>query len=249
MANAKRKILLIVEGEKTDVVLMKHLFSVYEIDVKYEIISYCTNIYTLYQELFSENDPDSIDLLQLLKEREQNPQRKIIFDTHYSDILLIFDFDPQAPDFTPEKIKRMVEYFIESSDMGKLYLNYPMVEAFYHMSSIPDLYFDSRFATLTELSAGTYKTRVNRENRNHDYRKFAVTKEECDIVILQNLRKAQKLMNISTFEEINTLQQSLVLTVQLNLLYTENRVAVLSTCPCFIPEYNPKLIDICKLNL
>lgn len=37
--------------------------------------------------------------------------------------------------FTPEKIKRMSDYFVESSDMGKLYLNYPMVEAFYH--SVP----------------------------------------------------------------------------------------------------------------
>lgn len=67
--------------------------------------------------------------------------------------------------------------------MGKLYLNYPMVEAFYHMSSIPDEQYSNRFATLEELQAGTYKMRVNRENRNHDYTKFATDRVECNIVI------------------------------------------------------------------
>ena len=38
-------------------------------------------------------------------------------------------------------------YFTESSEMGKLYLNYPMVEAFYHMKSIPDENYTSYLAT------------------------------------------------------------------------------------------------------
>jgi hypothetical protein len=48
MAEEKRKILVLVEGAKTDVALMERLLSAYQIDVKYEIVSYCTNIYTLY---------------------------------------------------------------------------------------------------------------------------------------------------------------------------------------------------------
>ena len=194
MADHLRKMLILVEGAKTDVVLMKHLLSVYKIDARYEIVSYCTNIYTLYNEMFSENDPSSMDLKQLLKEREPDWAKKNIFDENYSDILLIFDLDPQAPDYDAFKIRRMAEYFTESSDMGKLYLNYPMVEAFYHMASIPDEQYDNYFATLEELSAGSYKARVNRENRNHDYRKFAVDKAECSIVIRQNIFKAHTLI-------------------------------------------------------
>jgi hypothetical protein len=72
MAEGKRKILVLVEGAKTDAALMGRLLSIYQIDAKYEIVSYRTNIYTLYQEMFEENDP---------------------------------------------------------SDMGKLYINYPMVDA------------------------------------------------------------------------------------------------------------------------
>ena len=39
MAEKKRKILVLVEGAKTDVALMERLFSIYQIDFKYEIVS------------------------------------------------------------------------------------------------------------------------------------------------------------------------------------------------------------------
>ncbi|WP_370774826.1 hypothetical protein [Holdemania massiliensis] len=240
MAEKKRKILVLVEGAKTDVALMERLFSIYQIDFKYEIVSYCTNIYTLYKEMFEDNDPDDMDLLQLLKSREPDLVKKTLFDESYSDILLIFDLDPHDFGFTPEKIRHMAKYFVESSDVGKLYINYPIVEAFYHMTSIPDLNFNTYNATLNELSAGTYKARVNRENRNHDYRKFAATKEECNIVIRQNISKAW--LVVGDPEDDMPPSQAEILNTQLNSIQNENRVAVLSTCAFFIPEYNLKLI-------
>ncbi len=112
-----------VEGAKTDVKLMAHLLSIYGIAADHEIVSYNTNIYTLYQQMFSDHEPDSYDVLQLLKEHERDENKKALFDQTYSDILLIFDLDPHAPDFSPEKITEMLKYFRESSDMGKLYLN------------------------------------------------------------------------------------------------------------------------------
>ena len=240
MSEKKRKILVLVEGAKTDVALMERLFSIYQIDFKYEIVSYCTNIYTLYKEMFEDNDPDDMDLLQLLKSREPDLVKKTLFDESYSDILLIFDLDPHDFGFAPEKIRHMAKYFVESSDVGKLYINYPMVEAFYHMTSIPDLNFNTYYATLNELSAGTYKARVNKENRNHDYRKFAATKEECNIVIRQNISKAWFV--VGDPEDDMPPSQAEILNTQLNSIQDENRVAVLSTCVFFIPEYNLKLI-------
>jgi len=216
MSDSKRKILVLVEGARTDARLMKHLLVIYNIDVKYEIVSYGTNIYTLYGEMFDENDPSTIDLLQLLKEREPDPVKKLIFDDAYSDILLIFDFEPHANDFSPDKIRRMAEYFVESSDMGKLYLNYPMVEAFYHMLTIPDEQYNNRFVTLEELRAGSYKMRVHRENRNHDYTKFAINRSECNIVIQQNIDKARNLTQEESISDIPNQVQ--ILTAQLTYL-------------------------------
>ena len=129
---SKRKILLLVEGEKADIAVMCRLLTVYNLNIDYEIIPYCTNIYRLYKDFFdSGDDPENLDLLLLLKSRDKNPDHAYIFDEHYSDIYLVFDLDPQDTGFSPDKIRKMIDFFHESSDMGKLYLNYPMAESFY----------------------------------------------------------------------------------------------------------------------
>jgi hypothetical protein len=246
----KKKILVLVEGAKTDVVLMEKLFSTYRIDVQYEIVSYCTNIYTLYQEMFRDGVDgfDEIDILQVLKAREKDVGKKKIFDAKYTDILLIFDLDPQDPQFDAQHIQLMQKYFHESSDMGKLYLNYPMVEAFYHMKSIPDVEYSGRTASLSELKQKTYKLRVQQETRGHDYRKFAATKKDCTIVILQNISKALSLSAGKTVKweditnTINTIDLSTVLNQQLLQLKNHGFIYVLCTCGFYIADFNPQLL-------
>jgi len=240
MFKNKSKILILVEGAKTDLKLMKHLLSIYGITNDHEIVSYNSKIYALYEEMFHDNDPESMDLLQVLKERESDPERKKIFDQFYSDILLIFDLDPQDQDFSATKIKEMLTHFNESTEYGKLYLNYPMVEAFYHMSSIPDPHYNSRVVSLDELQNHTYKARVNRENRNHDPRKFAVNKEECDIVIQQNIEKAHHI--IGSAPSFSLPDAKKIFHEQHMLLHTQNLLSVLCTCVFFIFDYNPVLL-------
>jgi hypothetical protein len=243
------KILILVEGAKTDLKLMKHLLHVYGIDENHEVVSYNTNIYTLYKEMFSDGDPSSIDLLQLLKEKEKNPLKKEIFNKKYTDILLIFDLDPHDPNFSDDKIIEMTQYFVESSDMGKLYINYPMIEAFYHMKAIPDNEYNSYSVSLNELLEGTYKQKVNQVNRNHDYTKFAVTRAECSIVIKQNIDKAfcltetKKQVDFDTYIIVNS---DIILKKQLLKIKADNEVSVLCTCAFYIVDYNPEFINNIK---
>lgn len=242
MDNGKTQILVLVEGKKTDVNLMRHLLNVYGISQNHEIVSYNTNIYELYNHMFRDEDPNAIDFLQLLKEHENDPEKKLIFDRSYSDILLIFDLDPQDPQFSPAKIEEMAAYFVESSDMGKLYLNYPMVEAFYHMRSIPDKYYESYTASLQELQDKAYKARVQRENRDHDYRKFAATRDECSIVIHQNIEKACRLVGYGPASDNGIPEGRTILNAELTLLSEMERVSVLCTCAFYIWDYNPNLL-------
>ena len=238
------RILVIVEGAKTDFRLMEHLLHIYGIDNKHEVISYNTNIYTLYQKMFADEDPSSIDILQLLKEKERDPAKREILEARYSDIILIFDLDPQDPQFSGDKILEMMGFFTESSDMGKLYVNYPMVEAFYHMKSIPDQNYNDYTVSLSELSQRTYKQRVNLENRNHDYSKFAISREECNIVIRQNIDKAWNISEVETLhiEEYSLPELVEVLRMQLSKLEVERAISVLCTCVFYIVDYNPKFI-------
>lgn len=244
MDNASR-ILILVEGANTDVMLMKHLLHIYGIDSTHDVVSYNTNIYVLYNEMFAYSDPSSIDILQLLKEREPNPHKREILNARYSDTLLVFDLDPQDPQFSPSKIMEMMNYFVESSDMGKLYLNYPMVEAFYHMKSIPDKDYDNYVVSLSELSERTYKQRVNRENRNRDYSKFAVDCEECNTVIQQNIDKAWVITEAErdVYDMEHILPRSVdILKKQLSRMKLDKSISVLCTCAFYIVDYNPNFL-------
>lgn len=245
MVNEKSKILVLVEGEKTDYKLMDRLLQMYGIGESHKIVSYNTNIYTLYNQMFRNGDPESVDILQILKEHESDETKKKIFDYRYSDIPLIFDLDPHDPAFTADKILEIVSFFVESSDMGKLYLNYPMVETFYHMKDIPDAAYDSYTASLEELRNRKYKERVNRENRNHDYSKYTTTKEECSTVIKQNIDKAWLLAE--TERVVNGIVHILpdagaVLKAQLKKMEEEQLVSVLCTCVFYIADYNSNLL-------
>lgn len=237
---SERKILVIVEGAKTDYKLMKKIFDIYGISDNHSIISYNTNIYTLYNQL-PENEEEyaDIDLLQLLKERETDPKKLELLDERYTDILMVFDLDPQAPDFLPEKIRRMANYFTESTNMGKLYLNYPMVESFYHMKRIPDDQYSSYLVSMDTLKNKEYKQIVHDICRNGDYNKFAVNRDECGCVIKQNLEKAR----ILTRTEADIPDTPSILDHQLELVKGLKAVSVLCTCVFYIADYNLKLID------
>ncbi|WP_018750150.1 hypothetical protein [Paenibacillus sanguinis] len=245
-SSPKKKILVLVEGERTDYKLMSKLIGLYpELDAKYQIVSYHTNIYVLYQEFFTSGEhQDNFDLLQVLKSRESDFQKKYIFDDRYTDILLIFDLDPHDPLFSEEKIKKMQNYFCESSDMGKLYLNYPMVESFYHMNSIPDPEYNDRTVSMDELRSRSYKARVNRESMGRNYQRFAINRVDCGSVIVQNIQKAKMLLGentqiSSTWSEIDSVS---LLNKQLEYLRM-GYLYVLCTCAMFIYDYDSRLLD------
>lgn len=49
---SRKQVLLIVEGEKQEIKLFHALFECYGLDIGYEIVSYNTNIYELYERMF-----------------------------------------------------------------------------------------------------------------------------------------------------------------------------------------------------
>ena len=108
------------------------------------------------------------------------------------------------------------------------------------MGSIPDPKYNDRVATLSELRGHTYKQRVNTENRNHDYTKFAVTREECSIVIGQNIEKGWRILNANPDDILP--DSGFILDRQLDMLSEHEKLYVLCTCVFFIAEYNPRLL-------
>ena len=126
-----KKILAIVEGEKKEPEILRRVLDISGLKQR-EIVSYKANIYDLYDKLYSEygDTIDEVDIQEFLKEIHPDPESQAILNGNYTDILLIFDFDPQDNRYSSDKLVRLLDIFSESTQMGRLYINYPMVESF-----------------------------------------------------------------------------------------------------------------------
>ena len=240
---SKKKILLCVEGEKTEEKLLRYLFEIYGLDLDFTIVPYRTNIHQLYRQMFEDQDPASLDLIQVLKERERDPEKRALLDERYTDIFLVFDLDPQDDGYRPDHLAEMLEYFRESTDAGKLYLNYPMAEAFYHLSKIPDPTFLDRCVPLSLLRIkGEYKKLVNAECVTPKFSRFARTKAKCDTVLCSHRDKAWKLTGAAPSSRQFPPQED-VLRAEMALLDERQLVSILSTVGSFIFEYDESLVE------
>jgi hypothetical protein len=147
---------------------MERVLDVYGIGDETEIYPYRANIYDLFRILSEEYDSfDDVDLPLILRKREKEySERWLQLSKRFSDIILVFDFDPQDHLFSTETIERMVSFFDESTIQGKLYVNYPMVEAYRDLSSLPyDTTYMDRSVDMRLLRNKQYKDVVGARSR------------------------------------------------------------------------------------
>lgn len=241
-----RKILLVVEGTRAEPRLVERLLQVYGLDVRYEVVSYDTNIHVLYNDMFSEGeDADMLSLTEVLKEREADPEKRAILEEDYSDTLLVFDYEPQDSCFDPEHLLEMQAHFNESTDEGKLFINYPMVEACRHFRCLPDPDFLER-AVGADDEVCRYKELVGGETCRQNVKKLS--REDLDAIISMTMRKALHICG----EEYDSKNPRLmydrlsligVLHKQNEQLAEKRSVWVLGTCLLFICDYAIGLVD------
>lgn len=133
--------LFIVEGnhEKEDLLkLLLRCFPELNIDID-DVIIYGTNIYKLYEVIdraypgeWSEQD---IDLPLIVS---QQRECETLYKYDFTNILIIFDYERHDPRFSVDKITKMQKYFKDITDVGQLYINYPMIESYQDFQNIPE---------------------------------------------------------------------------------------------------------------
>lgn len=245
---SRKRILLVVEGKKQEVSLFRVLFACYRLDLEYEIFPYGTNIYELYERMFADGAQDDLTLLGVLKERAPAEDRWL-FDQNYSDMLLVFDYEPQDNRFSPERLAEMQRYFNESTDNGKLYVNYPMVEACKHFRKMPDGDFLNRAVALEDVSR--YKAIVADESKYQNFER-ELKRPDVDAIIVLTALKALQICgeslegNNAAF--YNDVDHEAVLRAQNKRLKSEGKILVLGMCLLFILEYSANMVDVAQFT-
>ncbi|MCR5786853.1 MAG: hypothetical protein K6G28_04060 [Acholeplasmatales bacterium] len=133
-----KKVLLIVEGEKAEPKIFNKIQE--EFNLVFDIYCFGTNIYSLYK-IMEEND-FNVNIKDILL--EIHPEYTTLLSNNFVYTYLIFDLDPHhtKKDDTRtieqivcdniKKVKKMADYFVNETDptVGKLYINYPMIESY-----------------------------------------------------------------------------------------------------------------------
>ncbi len=233
-------ILFITEGPEDEKDFLEKMFDICYKYKKYEIYSYNTTIHTLVDILFDEdgNIDEDLDIKLTLRENEKDEEKRKILSQKYTEIFLIFDFEPQHNKLKFREVKQLLNIFNDSTDKGKLYVNYPMMQSYKHINKMPDRDFKDRKVTLQEVY--NYKDIVASKTSYQDLRKY-----NYPILIsmmLHHLMKINYILN-GTYEipDKNTFYKfdfSKLYNIQLKLIKNERMVYVVNTCILNIIEYN-----------
>ena len=234
----RSKILLIVEGEKEEPRILgsnSHgLLSL--IGSNYDIVTFSNPIYELY-DAYKKGDYDDI-VSYLRVEKGLEIDKNILSKNAFSSIYLVFDFEPHYHKYKDSKIKDILNVFNNETELGKLYINYPMVESFYYLKNIPDLEYLGRKISLNNFNGKDYKKLVNNETI---LKKNKLSNKQLCYIIWINYNKVRKIINS---KEIN---HELILDEQLKLKKSTNELYILSTLPLLILDYNyDKTIEVIK---
>lgn len=242
----KKKLLFITEGEIDEPKFIDKVFEKCYPNVEYSYYSYSTTIHTLAKLIFnSENVIDEyLDIKSVLKENEKIEHNRDVLSKVYSDIILVFDFDPHCDNPEFEKIAQMLEYFNDSTNNGKLYINYPMMQSYKHICRYPeeDEGFKDRKIEVNKCSK--YKEIVGLESCKKDIGKYNYP--ILMKLIGYQLKKANYLLN----KKYEIPEVDIFYEIDLNKIYSkqceynkENKIIfVLNTFVFHIIEYNPKIM-------
>lgn len=233
---SKEVILFVFEGHKPDSALFENLKKHYlkETDSNFICAVYGTVIYPLYKEI---KDDEDINLFSLLKERKNHNGHfhlDKIEEINISEIYLFFDHDGHTSNYSDEKLNKLLSFFNDETDMGKLFISYPMVESFKHQEKI------TPFKDLVYYISDNekYKNHVRKEGLIELKQIQDLTAEHWSFVINQNLCKANDLVNNDFSYPTSLIEQDSIFEKQLEKYITPNdEVAVLNGFPLFLSDY------------
>ena len=243
MVNSMAKnVLLIVEGDKDEVRFYKCLFQNCFHLSQYQFFSYRSNIHVLAQELYNNYptfEKDEIDIRHVLVSLEQDDKKKELLRAKYTDVFLVFDFDPHHDHAHFDTVRRMLAYFCDSTAQGQLYLNYPMMQSYKHFPALPDPSFRELAVDLSEIKE--YKKVVGQTSKYTDLTKY-------DYKIFYSLA-AHHLMKfnflttgsyqVPSCEEYLNKDVIKLYDYEIDLFLKEKKISVINTCIFVLCDFAP----------
>ena len=247
-------ILFVFEGAEREPKIFKTLERLFFGAGERIVCSFGNNIYELYRQL-REYDGDG-DIVSILRENgAQLPAG--VNSSDFSEIYLFFDYDFQNRNLTLEEMNRqlseMLDLFNDETDNGKLYINYPMLEAIRYTRELPDAHYYEYTVSRTDCHDIGFKDLAQRFsaygsldfivlNFHSPPRQNKIDQVGRNWTMLkeQNTIKANYICNnrLNTPLDKESISQKRIFDAQLSKhLLPKAEVSILSAFPLFIFDY------------
>ena len=199
---------------------------------------YKSNIYSLYHKI-KEYD-EFTDTISILKDLATDSKDREVLSGKFSEIYLVFDYDPQETAYSDEKIMEMVQLFSDETEFGKLYINYPMMESYRDHKNFDLSEFVPKRVDLENLSSESYKAYIEENGYKRNIDKY--TQRHFKLLCKINACKANYILNqkikFPTKQEYEVfLGQKWILAKQIVLKNNESSFYVLNTSSMFLLDY------------
>lgn len=252
------KVLIVLEGEQPEentLARLQRAFPEELADLSEDLVEYVysSHIYGLYNKL--KEDDGFSDVIEVLK--ELYPEDDALQNTNREDIsqvYLFFDLDihKQPIEKSCDQLNKLVQFFDNETENGKLFLSYPMAEAINICDVENGLMSDDRkLFCIDKCVNDGFKHFADNLNRDSQTICRANSRENWLTISKAHYEKAQWLMYL-TSEELSSvlgqMQQDAILQHQQKLIKQNNVVATLSAFPFFLLEYvgTGKISEIIK---
>ena len=245
MNDKRKKIIFIYEGLKAEENLLQNLVKVFfssKADISILNCPADGNIYMLWTRL--KKDDFETNVVDVLKEMSTIAKERLkdFKASDFSEIYLFFDYDGHNDNITKEYLRKdileeMLKTFNNETELGKLYVSYPMIESMRDIDAKTKDY-KTLYLSLDEIVQ--YKQIVSSQS---EYNNFSRIDEKHWLIACKaSYKRASLLAKYSsdcTYDYFihNLNQEELYFYQKRNYICNGQLLCVLNSVPLFLVEY------------
>ena len=249
-------ILCVFEGERDRCVFDTLIRLFFKHKERQVLCCYNSNIYSLYKKCCEyESGCDIVAILREMYEtRDDNPFSDDIANSDIAEVFLFFDIDFHDSRFSVEekieKLDFMLNLFNDETDMGKLYVSYPMLEALRYTKYLPDAEFFKykifvdecvKFKGIandfSDYASDFLELNFEKEIKKEKYNEV---RDNWNLLKEQNVKKANWICcgeNVMPLAKGLISQDKILINQIEKFIKPKNSIAILAAFPLFLYEY------------
>lgn len=161
----KEHVVLLITNRQEEDIVVRHIMSKCDITEEFNVWSYSAPLGKIYDWLYDAGGEEFGDckFVNILREKEKSTKYKVLCQQRFTEIILSYDLSDLDYDDDKQKIYKLSKYFNNIQKNGKLFINYPTIEAFYHSEEFHKGDFERRQISEKDISVNTYRMIVGGE--------------------------------------------------------------------------------------